>query len=185
MRHLRMLLCLSALALLLTGCGTANMVKLTYKPVSEGGTCTSSVNVIKFVDARGTDEIGVKSDGTYFYSTTPVGEWVSKAFFEELKKVGCGMSWSEQDFGTDTDYKMTGTIKELWLKEMSLSEFQANMTVNVILTRAGKKVYEENLYANVNKTVMPSGDSTTEIMQEAMQDLIKTAMPTLMKRMGY
>ncbi len=114
-----------------------------------------------------------------------MGEWVSKAFFEELKKVGCGMSWSEQDFGTDTDYKMTGTIKELWLKEMSLSEFQANMTVNVILTRAGKKVYEENLYANVNKTVMPSGDSTTEIMQEAMQDLIKTAMPTLMKRMGY
>lgn len=185
MRHLRMLLCLSALALLLTGCGTANMVKLTYKPVSEGGTCGASVNVIKFADARGTDEIGVKSDGTYFYSTTPVGEWVSKSFFEELKKVGCGMSWSEQDFGTDTDYKLTGTIKELWLKEISMSEFQANMTVNVVLTRSGKKVYEENLYANVSKTVVPSGDSATNIMQEAMQDLVKTAMPTIMKRMGY
>ncbi len=72
MRHLRMLLCLSALALLLTGCGTANMVKLTYKPVSEGGTCTSSVNVIKFVDARGTDEINPTAP-----TSTPPRPWAS------------------------------------------------------------------------------------------------------------
>lgn len=184
MRHLKMLLCLSTLALLLAGCGTANMVKLTYKPLSEGGSCSSSVNVIKFSDARGTDELGVKSDGTYFYSVAPVGEWVSKGFFEELRKTGCAMSWSEQDFGTETDFKMTGTIKELWLKEISMSEYQANMTVNVVLSRAGKKIYEENLYANVNKTVMPSGDSAANIMQEALQDLVKASMPTLMKRIG-
>ncbi|EPR37587.1 putative lipoprotein [Desulfovibrio sp. X2] len=184
MRTVYRVLCVLGLALVLAGCSTANMVNLKYKPVSEAGTCNGSVTVIKFADARGKDMIGQKSDGTYYYSVQPVGEWVSKAFFEELKKTGCAMNWSEQDFNSDTEYKLTGTIKDIWLKESSLTDYSARMAVNVVLTRGGTKVYEENLYSNVSKTTTPGSSNSSDILQDALQDLIKTAMPAIKKRMG-
>lgn len=179
-------LILLAVALLLgaQGCAAPNMINLKYTPMDVARPCATSITVVKFADERGKEEIGEKRDGTAFYPVQPVGEWVSKAFFEELKKSGCAMNWSQQDFGAQTEYVLTGTVREMWLRETSLTELSAEMTLNVRVTRGGERVYEENLSSRVERTKVPASGNAADILEETLKEIVRPALDSALRRMG-
>lgn len=180
---LHIALCLLALVAAV-GCSTSNSVRLAYAPVKEGAdACTKSITVQRFEDARESDALGPKADGTKFYPSSSVADWVSKALYDELEQAGCMMAYHEAEYRPVTDYTVTGTITKVHLAEVSATQYEVELAMDVVMARNDEAVYRESVVSQISKRVVPGKKNPGEILSEGLQELLRPVTAKILARM--
>ena len=171
----------SSLCFLLVLSCTQTIVPLSYQPVAVPvSDCPQQLRVAPFEDARGdTLGIGLTARGTPFYPETFIEEWFTSSLRQQLRTVGCAVQPGAEKSSPD-ELLVRGTIRTASLRQHSASEYTVTLAMNLILEKQNAKIYEENFSVKLQKWVLPKAENPTLFLQEAMQELLRTAVPKLL-----
>ncbi len=172
---------LLAVILLSLGC-TQTIVPLNYEPVSVASlNCGKKLTVTPFDDTRPqTRTIGTTRKGNAFYSESYVEDWFTQSLVRQLKAQGCPV----ESAGAGESLKTPaahGRIRQVVLRERTRTKYEAALKMTLMLKDQGKDIYEETFSVQLEKTVLPTGDTPQKILREAMQDLMGEAVPKLIE----
>lgn len=180
MKHLRLVLCVSLLALL-AACGPSNNVRLLPPPPLDASVLPAPnaprVTVVTFTDKRMDQTvIGTRRDNSAFVTTDNVSQWISKALADELARNGMQVSYSlsvaEARKG-NPDFLVTGQIDEATIRETSTTDMSTSLRASYVLANRQARVLRESLNASQSRTGLPSGSAADNLMRETLRDLIK------------
>ena len=185
-----LVVCLVAGAML-GGCST---IKLKYKPVEvEAPSCDKSVALYKFVDQRKVDWIGENVKGgtlsndnekgdLFYYTDDNVSDWISEALYTQLEKAGCTVTYiTSLDAPTNADVIVVGEINKAQFKRTAMSSYRSIMDLKVGLMSAGQTFYETDLYGD--NEYQGSASDAEKVMTWQLQDMMKKAVPLMIKEM--
>ena len=130
-----------------------------------------------FEDQRAKIAIGEKKDGKPFYSRDIVAEWVSRALYEELRTNGCGVEYHDKAYDFSTDYVISGTIQEVFVKQKSYKDYAANMALRVELKQDDRVVFEKSYVSTLNKATVPSPGVNSKMLTELLQGMLRELVP--------
>jgi uncharacterized lipoprotein YajG len=181
--NMRSLMLVGFAVLLLAGC-SPNVVSLQYQPRPElGPECTGQVTILPFQDATAKRELGTNRKGGPIFSDIAVERWVREAFADQLEAQGCRVRVSA---AADSGYALSGKVLGVDLQQISSSQYQAYLRLEVLLREAGsggEKLYQERLGVKVDKQFMPGTKNAEDVLQELMQDLMQAVSSKLVSYM--
>ncbi|WP_374289026.1 hypothetical protein [Desulfovibrio desulfuricans] len=180
MKHLRIVLCVSLLALL-AACGPSNNVRLLPPPPLDASVLPSPnaprVTVVTFEDKRMDQSvIGTRRDNSAFVTTDNVSQWISKALADELARNGMQVSYSvsvNEARKGNPDFLVTGQIDEANIRETSTTDMSTSLRANYVLANRQARIMRESLNASQSRTGLPSGSAADNLMLETLRDLVK------------
>ena len=180
MKHLRIVLCVSLLALL-AACGPSNNVRLLPPPPLDAAVLPAPnaprVTVVTFEDKRMDQTvIGVRRDNSAFVTTDNVAQWISKALADELARNGMQVSYSlsvNEARKGNPDFLVTGQIDEANIRETSTTDMSTSLRANYVLANRQARILRESLNASQSRTGLPSGSAADNLMLETLRDLVK------------
>lgn len=180
MKHLRIVLCVSLLALL-AACGPSNNVRLLPPPPLDASVLPSPnaprVTVVTFEDKRMDQTvIGTRRDSSAFVTTDNVAQWISKALADELARNGMQVSYSlsvNEARKGNPDFLVTGQIDEANIRETSTTDMSTSLRANYVLANRQARLMRESLNASQSRTGLPSGSAADNLMLETLRDLVK------------
>ena len=164
-----------AMALMAAGCSSRTNIALDYQPAGVYGEkpCTVSMAVVTFKDGRSRIAIGEAADGALYYGTPSVSEWVSRAFYDELGQMGCRVEYHDKEYAFDTDYVVTGVIKDVYVTQTSMTAYQSEMRLLIIVKKEGKQVFGKEYLTKYGKAVIPSSTANQEVLNELLQYMMR------------
>lgn len=166
------------------GCTPRTQVALKYQPaLIKPFPCRKSVSIVTFKDVRNKTTIGETQKGEPIYATTSVSEWVSRALTDELRRTGCRVEYHDTPYTFDTDVTLTGEIKALNLIQMTYTEYDSDMRVNIILEKNGQREFSKEFYSTFTKKTLPSSGVSEEVLTELLQGMIQEIIPDLRSRL--
>ena len=167
--------------LLLLGCAQQTIVPLTYQPVSlPVSGCPHTLTVMPFEDAREeTMSIGLTAQGRPFYPEDFVEDWFSTALTQQLRSVGCTVKPGLRD-NPHGENLIQGKINTAFLRQHSRSEYTVSLGMTLILKQNTTKVYEEQFSVELQKWILPKQDAPSLFLQEALQEIMRSAVPKLL-----
>ena len=179
MKHLRIVLCVSLLALL-AACGPSNNVRLLPPPPLDASVLPSPnaprVTVVAFEDKRMDQTvIGTRRDNSAFVTTDNVAQWISKALADELARNGMQVSYSisiNEARKGNPDFMVTGQIDEANIRETSTTDMSTSLRANYVLANRQARIMRESLNASQSRTGLPSGSAADNLMLETLRDLV-------------
>ena len=180
MKHLRIVLCVSLLALL-AACGPSNNVRLLPPPPLDASVLPAPnaprVTVVAFEDKRMDQTvIGTRRDNSAFVTTDNVAQWISKALADELARNGIQVSYSisvNEARKGNPDFMVTGQIDEANIRETSTTDMSTSLRANYVLANRQARILRESLNASQSRTGLPSGSAADNLMLETLRDLVK------------
>ena len=179
---------LLALATFLPGCITGgSVVPLTY-PSDLGAYpwCRWSVTVVGFTDQRADQKtLGAKDldEGEYYVAGSSAADWMTRAFYDELKNRGCACVYKQSALEADTDFVISGEVLDLGLDKIGFTDFNANLRLFVELSRKGERVYAETYTGELDKSFALGSDAPEEVLAEALQFVVTDAVEKLISHM--
>ncbi|MTJ94170.1 MAG: hypothetical protein F8N36_15115 [Desulfovibrio sp.] len=180
MKHLRIVLCVSLLALL-AACGPSNNVRLLPPPPLDASVLPSPnaprVTVVTFEDKRMDQTVvGTRRDNSAFVTSDNVAQWISKALADELARNGMQVSYSlsvNEARKGNPDFLVTGQIDEANIRETSTTDMSTSLRANYVLANRQARIMRESLNASQSRTGLPSGSAADNLMLETLRDLVK------------
>ena len=180
MKHLRIVLCVSLLALL-AACGPSNNVRLLPPPPLDASVLPSPnaprVTVVTFEDKRMDQTVvGTRRDNSAFVTSDNVAQWISKALADELARNGMQASYSlsvNEARKGNPDFLVTGQIDEANIRETSTTDMSTSLRANYVLANRQARIMRESLNASQSRTGLPSGSAADNLMLETLRDLVK------------
>ncbi len=163
---------------LIVGCASTTTIDLIYHPIDvDTSPCKSSVAVVALEDQRESEAVGEKKDGQQIYTKPDAAEWISRALLEELKKSGCQGEY--HDTGTDfnTDYIVTGAVKKMYFKQVSMSGFASDMKLRIVINKGGQKVLGKEFTSTLKKKTVPGSGAYNEVLSELLQNMLREVVP--------
>jgi hypothetical protein len=163
-----------------SGCAPRTQVALKYQPaLIKQFPCRKSVSIVIFKDARNKTTIGETQKGEPIYATTSVSEWISRALTDEIRRAGCRVEYHDASYAFDTDVTLTGEIKTLNLIQMTYTEYDSDMRLNIILEKQGQREFSKEYYSTFTKKTLPSSGVSEEVLTELLQGMIQEIVPDL------
>lgn len=163
--------------LLLFGCAPQTRVNLIYKPSgAKVSPCQKSLAIVSFTDQRANQPVGETSKGIPIRANDSVANWVSRAFYDDLQRSGCRVEYHDTGSRFDTDLTLTGAIKELKVVQMSHTEYDGRLRLDVVVHSNENQVFKKEYVSALAKKTMPSSDVPQEVLTELLQGLIKEAL---------
>lgn len=172
----------------LLGCTPGNMVRLTYQASDTKVLPSPDAPRIAFVlfsDQRPEISVGAKKDGTKFEAITPVTDWVTRAIADELSRMGAQVSLAqtlEQAKAAKPNYIVTGTISEVWVKEISTTNYSATIRLQFNLANQNTTIYSENLMSNQESSGLPKQDLVDNLLASVMRDIAGVSAAKIKER---
>lgn len=172
----------------LPGCmAGSSTVPLTY-PADLGAHpwCRWSVTVVGFVDRRAdTKTLGVKDadEGRNYVAGSDVADWMTRAFYDELKNRGCDCVYKQSALEADTDFVITGEVLKASLDKVGFTDFNSSLSLFVELQRKGERVYAETYNGELDKSFALGSDAPGEVLAEALQFVVSGAVEKLITHM--
>jgi hypothetical protein len=167
-----------------SGCTPRTQVALKYQPaLIKQFSCRKSVSIVTFKDVRNKTTIGETQKGEPIYATTSVSEWISRALYDELRRAGCRVEYHDAAYAFDTDVTLTGEIKALNLIQMTYTEYDSDMRVNIILEKHGQREFSKEYYSTFTKKTLPSSGVSEEVLTELLQGMVQEIVPDLRSRL--
>jgi hypothetical protein len=122
---------------LIVGCAAPTSINLIYDPIdADTSPCKSSVAVVALEDQREFEAVGEDKKGQPISGTPAAAEWISRALLEELKKGGCRGEYHDKGSDFNTDYVVTGAVKEMYFTQKSMSGFDSPEKKNVTVIQS-------------------------------------------------
>ena len=170
--------------ILLFGCAPQTRVDLVYQPSGVSvSPCQKSIAIVSFTDKRGKDAVGETQKGVPIHTNDSVSSWVSRAFYDELERSGCKVEYHDTGAMFDTDLTLTGEIKDLTVVQMSHTEYDAKLRLNVAVQANGQQVFSKEYVSALTKKTLPSSRVPGEVLTELLQGLIQEALSDLRDRL--
>jgi hypothetical protein len=167
------------------GCAPQTRVDLVYQPSGfRVSPCQKSIAIVTFTDARGKKTVGETQRGLSIYANDSVSNWISRAFYDELERSGCKVEYHDTGATFDTDLVLTGDIKELQVIQMSHTEYDGRLRLNVVVQADGKQVFKKEYVSALTKKTLPSSEVPKQILTELLQGLIQEALSDLRDRLS-
>ena len=167
-----------------SGCTPRTQVALKYQPaLIKQFPCRKSVSIVTFKDVRNKTTIGETQKGEPIYATASVSEWISRALTDELRRAGCRVEYHDASYAFDTDVTLTGEIKALNLIQMTYTEYDSDMRVNIILEKHGQREFSKEYYSTFTKKTLPSSGVSEEVLTGLLQGMIQEIVPDLRSRL--
>lgn len=166
---------------LLAACGTGNSVRLIYTPASSAMLPQPNaprVTVVMFEDHRTQQVIGERRDGSAITPSSLVSDWVSRSLGDELSRLGMQVSYSTslpQAKAAHPEYLITGSVRELWLKEVSATAMTATLRVEFTLSGKKGRTYSEVLTATQEKQGILTASATESLLADTLRDVVVPA----------
>lgn len=138
----------------------------------------SYIVVVKFEDLRNKAEVGERKDGSKIYTDGNVSDWVSRAIADELVKKGHQVGYAvsrEKAEAAKPQYILTGSVNQVWLKEVSNLECNSHMAIRVTLLKDGKNKLTENFESYVERKDLPFANVDSKTMTDNLQAIAKNA----------
>ena len=165
---------------LIVGCATPTNIDLIYKPIDvDTPACKSSVAVIAFEDQRESEAVGESKDGQRIYGTPDAAEWISRALLEDLKTSGCRGEYHDKGSDFNTDYVVTGAVKEMYFKKKSMSGFTADLKLRIVVNKGGQKVLGKEFSSTLEKKTWPSSGAYNKVLNELLQNMLRQVVPDI------
>lgn len=191
MKHFRIILCLSLLALL-GACGPSNTVRLLPLPPLDAAVLPSPnaprVTVVSFEDKRMDQTVvGTRRDNSAFVTSDNVSQWVSKALADELARNGMQVSYSlsvSEACKGNPDFLVTGQIDEATIRETSATALNTMLRANFVLANRQARLMRESLSSSQSRTVLPSSSAADDLMRETLRDLVKPMAQKIVVTIG-
>jgi hypothetical protein len=167
------------------GCAPQTRVDLVYQPSGvKVSPCQKSLAIVTFMDKRGKDAIGETLKGVPIHAKDSVSSWISRAFYDELERSGCQVEYHDTGAMFKTDFKLTGDIKELKIIQMSHTEFDARLRLNVVVQAEEQQIFTKEYVSALTKKTIPSSDVPKQVLTELLQSLIQEALSDLEERLN-
>ncbi len=167
------------------GCAPQTRVDLVYQPSGfRVSPCQKSLAIVTFTDERGKKVVGETQKGVPIHANDSVSSWISRAFYDELERSGCKVEYHDTGAVFDTDYMLTGVIKELNVIQMSHTEYDARLRLNVVVQSAEQQVFIKEYVSTLSKKTLPSSKVPGEVLTELLQGLIQEALSDLRDRLN-
>ncbi len=141
--------------------------------------CKNSISLVALDDKRNSKAIGRSSKGIIFYTSSSVAEWISRALYQELKKSGCKVDYHDKKYAFDTDYVITGSFSEAYIKQGSLSEYLATMKINLEITKGEKSTLKKSFFIKMTKKTLPSPGVNKKMLMQLLQGAMKEIIPVI------
>ncbi len=167
--------------LLVLGCAQQTIVPLNYQaiPLPVDG-CPHALTVMPFQDARSdTLTIGLSPRGAPLYPEKFVEDWFTSALRQQLRSLDCTVIPGTED-NPQGEHIVRGEIQTAFLRQHSSSEYTISLEMTLILMKNKSKAYEESFSVEVQKWVLPKKDAPAIFLEEALQDLMRAAVPKLL-----
>ncbi len=162
----------------IVGCATPTSINLIYDPIdADTSPCKSSVAVIALEDQREFEAIGEDKEGQRILGTPVAAEWISRALLEELKKGGCRGEYHDKGSDFNTDYVVTGAVKEMYFTQESISGFASEMKLRIVVNKGGQKVLGKGFSSTLRKKTLPSSKAYNKVLNELLQNMLREVVP--------
>lgn len=167
--------------LLVLGCSTGrDTIVLRYHPAKiDIFGCTNTVSLVALEDRRKDVAIGNKDDGRPIYAKSDVSEWISRAMYDELKRSGSEVAYHDKKYDFNTDYVITGFIKDTYVRQKSLSSYLASMKIYLEISKNEKNVLKKTFTVTRTKKTLPSPGANSNILTELLQGAMREIIPFL------
>jgi uncharacterized lipoprotein YajG len=167
---------------LMVGCASTNTINLIYHPIEvDTSPCKGSIAVLALEDQREFEAIGERKDGQQIYGKPAASEWISRALLEELKMSGCQGEYHDKGSDFNTDYIVTGAVKEMYFTQQSLSGFESEMKLRIVISKGGQKVLGKEFSSKLRKKTLPGSGAFNEVLSELLQDMLREVVPNIRK----
>jgi hypothetical protein len=181
------LLCSTLLGavLLLTGCASSNVVPLHYPTQLQNFPwCRWDLTVTAFADQRSAPQVlGARDEQTRYMAGADVGDWVTRAVFEEMKARGCACTYAKTAEQAGTGFVISGQILQIQLDKVGLSTWKTQMKVRYVLTRNGQQLYAATHTGVVERPIVLKENAPSEILAEGLQDITIQAVEAMIPAM--
>ncbi len=165
-------LCL--VALLMVGCGPSNHVRLRYtsaQPAQPLWSNAAPVAIIPFTDARSTQTIGTRADGTDFVPLTSVADWMTQALADELSRQGLQVRiLSAREDATPDERVLSGEVRQVWLTQQNIVDYTIRMEATLAEGDAPPTTYR----AEEQRQSVPSENVADRHLEETLRSLISS-----------
>jgi hypothetical protein len=159
-------------------CAGKATIDLVYHPVGvDVAPCKSSVAVVALEDQRSSVAVGQRKDGQQIYGKPFAAEWISRALAKELEMTGCKVEYHDKGTDFNTDYLVTGEVKEAYFKQESMTGFVADMKLRIVVHKGGEKVLGKEFKSTRSKKTVPSSGAYTEVLSELLQGMLREVVP--------
>ena len=164
----------------IVGCATPTTINLIYDPIdADTSPCKSSVAVITLEDQREFEAVGEDKKGQLINGTPAATEWISRALLEELKKGGCRGEYHDKGSDFNTDYVVTGAVKEMYFTQESISGFASEMKLRIVVNKGDQKVLGKEFSSTLRNKALPSMGAYTKVLNELLQNMLREVVPDI------
>ena len=166
----------------LTGCGPKDTVHLQYSsatPVVMPSPTAPRMAVVLFEDKRPMrDSVGLKRDGSKFTPDSLVTEWVSRGLADELSRMGPQISYTptiQLAQPANPDFIVTGSVDEVWIREVGVTTFNATIKVTVNLANRNGNIMSQTLASTQERRGVPTSGSVENLMMDTLREVMGVA----------
>jgi hypothetical protein len=78
---------------------------------------------------------------------------------------------------------LTGDIKALNMIQMTYTEYDSDMRLNIILEKQGQREFSKEYYSTFTKKALPSSSVSEEVLTELLQGMIQEIVSDLRSRL--
>ncbi len=162
---------------LFIGCAPQTRVDLIYKPSGvKVSPCQKSLAIVSFTDQRANQPVGETLKGIPIRANDSIANWVSRAFYDDLQRSGCRVEYHDTGSKFGTDLRLSGDIKDLKVVQVSHTEYDGRLRLDVVVQDNGNQVFKKEYVSALTKKTMPSSEVPKEVLTELLQGLIKEAL---------
>ena len=167
----------------LAGCGGKVNPKLMYQPVTgPSESCPASFTVVQFDLKVDDSQVGETSDGEGIYTDDDIADWVSSALNSELQDNQCMSLIHDREYYPISDFIILGSVDKLWVHQRSMTDYEAELALTVTLKKGDQAISTETVQGRVERTVVPGKDVVRALLEEVLQDVMRTVVPKILVR---
>lgn len=171
----------------LLGCSKRTIVKLEYEPIGINATaCPGSIAVYPLENGRMTSIVGNDYSQDSYSTYDSQSDWVTDALLEELNKAGCAAQLSGNPKPDWANFVVTGKIKDIFVKQESLSEFKTTMKVRFEIYQKGHNIFKDTMVVKTRNTTFPvllADETIQKSLSQGLEELMRIAIPKLVRMM--
>lgn len=171
---------------MLNGCAKTEAISLFYSSANPGilpAPNAPTVTVVQFEDRRGNQtSIGLRRDDSPIYTQNSVTTWISQATADELNRMGLQVSYAINPMianAASPDYTVTGTITQVWVKELSATTYQATIQVGLTVSDRSRVLWNQSFSSTQEKTGLPRMNQVENLLNDTLREILNVAAPKI------
>ena len=162
----------------LSGCMSSQSgVRLLYNPEAPGVVSATAprIALVRFADARGRSDLGMRRDGSALSPASSVVDWVSGSLADELSRRGAIVSVvfdRRQAEAGAPDHIIEGTIDEVSLREKSLNSYESVIRLQARIEGGSAPAVTRRFVSRQEKSGLPGMRLAEETLSSTLSDVL-------------